>query len=122
MTTVELDEDLYATIEELAKLREVSPALLIQQMLRSQLYEGRQMHPTDSQQNWDVFRSKLPDLLQTHAGQCVAIAGGHILGFSTDRIALLKEMRAQYGHIHILVTEVTPYLRVRHVHYRKTLH
>jgi hypothetical protein len=121
MTTVELDEDLYATIEELAKLREVPPALLIQQMLRSQLYEARQL-PPDSQRNWDVFRSKLPELLLTHTGQCVAIADGHILGFSTDRIALLKDMRARYGHIHILVTEVTPHLRVRHVHYRKTLH
>ena len=49
MTTVELDEDLYAIIEELAKLREVPPALLIQQMLRSQLYEVRQLYPPDSQ-------------------------------------------------------------------------
>jgi len=122
MTTVELDEDLYATIEELAKLREVPPSLLIQQMLRSQLYEARELHPPDSQRNWDVFRSKLPELLQTHAGQCVAIADGRILGFSADRIALLKEMRARYGHIHILVTEVTPQLRVRYVHYRKMVH
>src|SRR5436190_14299938 len=115
MTTVELDEDLFATIEELAKLRAVSPALLIQQMLRRQLSEARQSQAPDSQRNWEIFRAMLPNLMQTHAGEYVAIADGHILGFSADRIALLKDMRAQHGHIHILVTEIAPQLRRRYV-------
>jgi predicted transcriptional regulator len=120
-TTIELDDDLYAKIEAQAKLREISPTLLIRQILRSQLDEFRQLYSADSQRNWAAFRRQLPDLLQTHVGQYVAIVNGQIVGYGNDRIALLKDMRAQYGRLHILVTEVTPQLRVRHIPYRKTV-
>jgi len=118
---IELDDDLYAMIEAQAKLREVSPSILAQQILRRQLDELQQPILPDSQRNWDEFCSKLPDLLQTHAGQYVAITKGQIVGFGGDRIALLKDMRSQYGRIHILVTKVTPQLRTRHIPYRKTV-
>jgi hypothetical protein len=120
-TVIELDDDLYAMIEAQAKLREIPPSILAQQMLHRQLDELQQQISPESQRNWDIFCDKLPDLLQTHAGQCVAIANGQIVGFGGDRIALLKDMRSQYGRIHILVTEVTSQLRTRHIPYRKTV-
>jgi Family of unknown function (DUF5678) len=120
-TVIELDDDLYAMIEAQAKLRDVSPSSLAQQMLRRQLDELQQRISPESQRNWDIFCGKLPDLLQTHAGEYVAIANGQIVGFGRDRIVLLKDMRSQYGRIHILVTEVTSQLRTRHIPYRKTV-
>ena len=120
-TTIELDDDLYALIEAQARLRDVSPSALVQQMLRSQIDELQQQISLESQRNWDIFRENLPDLLRDHAGQCVAIVEGQIVGFGSDRIALLKDMRARYGRIHILVTEVASQLRKRYMPHRKTV-
>ena len=60
------------------------------------------------QRNVEVFSRALPDLLETHKGEYVAIRHEQIVGFGHDPTALWQEIRNTYGTGGgLLVTQVS---------------
>jgi hypothetical protein len=55
----------------------------------------------------EAFRKLLPELLQTHRGQYVAIHEGQVVGSGPDQIELADRAYDRFGYIPILVTLVT---------------
>jgi hypothetical protein len=64
------------------------------------------------QRELEAFRRLLPELLQTHRDQYVAIHEGQVVGTGPDQIELADRAYAQFGYIPILVTLVTDRPRV----------
>lgn len=116
-TAIELDDELYVSLEVLAQAQGISTAAFAQQLLRNQvdgLYRGV---PKTYQRDIKAFRRELPRLLEEHAGRYAAFYQGSLVGIGEDRPTLLKEMQDKYGNAEILVTEVATRLRVWHIPY-----
>jgi hypothetical protein len=60
----------------------------------------------------EAFRRLLPELLQTHRDQYVAIHEGQVVGSGPDQIEVAERAYDQFGYIPILVTLVTDRPRV----------
>jgi hypothetical protein len=54
-----------------------------------------------------AFRRLLPQLLQTHRGQYVAVHDGQVVGSGSDKLALALRVFAQVGNVPIHVGLVT---------------
>jgi hypothetical protein len=55
---------------------------------------------------WAAFHELVPELLETHRGQCVAIHEGRVVGSGTDKVAVAMDAHQRFGNISILVREV----------------
>ncbi len=67
--------------------------------------------PTPALGKWEreyrAFRRLLPQLLQTHRGQYVAIHEGQVVASGKDKLALALQVFAQVGNVPIHVGLVT---------------
>lgn len=117
-TLIELDDDLYVVLKERAQTFGLSPDILAQRLLRTHLAGVKNVQSVTFRRNLAAFQRKLPELLQTHAGQFVAFLDGELVGIRENIDDLRKEMYAKYGYINMLITEVTIEPRVRHVTHR----
>jgi hypothetical protein len=64
------------------------------------------------QRELEAFRRLLPELLQSHRDQYVAIHEGQVVGTGPDQIELANLAYERFGYIPILVTLVTDRPRV----------
>ncbi len=80
---------------------------------------------TNSRTKWEqeylAFQRLLPQLLQTHRGQYVAIHDGHVVDSDTTDIALILRVHARFGYVPIHVERVKdqPSQPSRVPHYRE---
>ena len=116
-TAIELDDELYMSLEVLAHAQGIPIATFAQQLLRSQVKDLHRGLSETRQCNLNAFHRELPTLLESHAGQYVAFYNGSMVGCGADRPTLLREMHDKYGNVDILVTEVATKLRVWHIPY-----
>ena len=117
--TIELDDEVYAALEQQAQALGLPPATLARQLLQAQLTRMHRPQSESFQRNQAAFQKKLPELLQTRKGQFAAFYEGELVGFGQNRIALRKEMIAKYGCVNMLITEVTEAPRVLYIPYRQ---
>jgi hypothetical protein len=88
--------------------------------------EARAAKEAKFRRELEAFRRLLPELLQTHRDQYVAIQEGQVVGTDRDQIELADRAYQRFGYIPILVTLVTdrppvvriPSPRVRRPGYR----
>ncbi|MFO0823486.1 MAG: hypothetical protein U0792_10280 [Gemmataceae bacterium] len=75
------------------------------------IFEAPQLEPSKPRTKWDAeyeaFLRLLPQLLQTHRDQYVAIHEGKVVGAGTDQLALAREAYQKFGLVEILVRLVT---------------
>jgi hypothetical protein len=57
--------------------------------------------------NYFAFRSKLPELLQTHAGKYALLYQQHIVSYFDSALDALKVGHSQYGEGEYSVQEIT---------------
>ena len=80
--------------------------------------------PPPPQSKWEreyrAFLQMLPQLLQTHRGQFVAVHDGQVVGSGEDKVALALGCYAKYGYVPIYVGLVAerPLPPERIPHYR----
>ncbi len=74
--------------------------------------EARAAKEAKFQRELEAFRRLLPELLQTHRDQYVAIHEGQVVGTGPDQIELADRAYQRFGYIPILVTLVTDHPRV----------
>jgi hypothetical protein len=74
--------------------------------------EARAADEAKFQREQEAFRKLLPELLQTHRDQYVAIHEGQVVGTGPDQIELADRAYKRFGYIPILVTLVTDRPRV----------
>lgn len=119
MTThIELDDDLYIALKERAQTFGLSPDTLAQRLLRTHLAGAQNVQSVTFRRNMAAFQGKLPELLQTYAGQFVAFLDGELVGIRENIDGLRTEMYGKHGYVNMLITEVTTQPRVRHVTHR----
>jgi hypothetical protein len=76
--------------------------------------------PTKGEREYQAFLHLLPQLLETHRGQYVAIHDGQVVDADADDIALVQRVHARVGYVPIHVgLVVTPLPVVRIPHYRE---
>jgi hypothetical protein len=73
------------------------------------------------EREYEAYQRLLPQLLQTHRGQYVAIHDGHVVDSDADDIALILRVHARHGYVPIHVERVSeqPPLPSRIPHYRE---
>jgi hydrogenase maturation factor len=73
--------------------------------------------PPKGEREYQAFLRLLPELLQTHRGQYVAVHEGQVVDADADDIALVRRVHTRIGYVPIhvgLVTEQLPIVRVPH--------
>ncbi|NJO84210.1 MAG: hypothetical protein HC828_16430 [Blastochloris sp.] len=73
------------------------------------------------QRNLATFNRLLPELLNDHADEYVALRHGEVVGFSHDKRALWREVYDTHGRGGILIMQVTTSPAVKHFSARTTL-
>ena len=68
--------------------------------------------PTKGERERQAFLRLLPELLQTHAGQYVAIHDEQVVDSGPDDIALIRRVHARVGYVPIHVARVEGHPRV----------
>jgi hypothetical protein len=75
------------------------------------VFDAPRFGPSKPKSKWDAeyeaFLRLLPELLQTHGGQYVAIHEGKVVGFGSDQLAVARAAYAEFGPVEILVRLAT---------------
>jgi hypothetical protein len=75
------------------------------------VFDAPQFDPSKPKSKWDreyeAFLRLLPELLQTHRGQYVAIHEGKVVGNGDDQLAVARTAYAEFGPVEILVRLAT---------------
>jgi Family of unknown function (DUF5678) len=98
----------------------VLPSPVLEKIRREQLAlqetpaarEAKAVQEAKFRSELEAFRRLLPELLQTHRDQYVAIHEGQVVGTGPDQIELADRAYERFGYVPILVTLVTDRPRV----------
>jgi len=75
------------------------------------IFDAPLFNPPKPRTKWDseyeAFLRLLPELLQTHRDQYVAIHEGKVIGSGSNKLALAREAYLKFGYVEILVRLVT---------------
>jgi hypothetical protein len=75
--------------------------------------------PTKGEREYRAFLRLLPQLMQKHRGQHVAIHDEQVVDSDVDDVALILRVQAKFGYVPIhvgLVTDPLPVVRAPHYH------
>jgi hypothetical protein len=131
MPTITISDDVYQLLERQAQSIGCAPDELLNHLIRQQFAPAPDInaqqpstassasyHATEqalAEQNLATFKQLLPDLLQAHKDEYVAIRHGDVVGFGPNGKTLWYKMCARYGVGGILVMKVTDTPRVAHI-------
>jgi hypothetical protein len=130
MPTITISDDVYQLLEQQAQLIGCAPDELLDHFIRQQFApapdnsqqlstaSSASYHATEralAEQNLEAFKQLLPDLLQNHKDEYVAIRHGYVVGFGPDGKTLWYKMCARHGVGGILVMKVTDTPRIIHI-------
>jgi len=80
------------------------------------IFDAPQLEPPKPRTKWDAeyeaFLRLLPELINTHRDQYVAVHEGKVVGSGTDQLALAREAYQKFGYVEILVRLVKDRPRV----------
>ncbi len=113
---VQLPEDLYDAVRKRAKTQLKTADALVVEWVSEKIGETETAEAEEAMaQEMAAFEALKPKLLETYAGQYVAIYQGQVVGSGDSRLTLVKEVYSQFGEVTCYVEQVSlgPPRRIR---------
>ena len=108
-STVQLPTDMYTAVWQQAKARRISVDALVTQWVAKHLQPSKMVEKGSSfEQEIDAFERLMPMLLEKYPDSYVAIYQGKVVGSGDEKMALLRQVREEFGQVTCYIEKVTP--------------
>jgi uncharacterized protein (DUF3084 family) len=106
---IQLPQDLYDAVRKKAAAQQKTTDALVVEWVSEHLDESETSEITQAfEQEVAAFERMRADLLAQYAGQFVAIYQGQVVASGSEKLALLDQVRQQYGNVVCYIEKVAP--------------
>jgi hypothetical protein len=106
---VQLPQDLYDAVRKKAAAQQKTTDALVTEWVSEHLDESETSEIIRAfEQEVAAFERMRADLLAQYAGQFVAIYQGQVVASGDEKLALLDQVRQQYGNVVCYIEKVAP--------------
>ncbi len=106
---IQLPQDLYDAVRKKASIEQKTTDALVIEWISEQLDESETSAINQAfQQEVAAFEQLKPALLKQYAGKFVAIYQGKVVISGDEKLALLEQVREQFGNVVCYIEQVTP--------------
>lgn len=107
--TVRLPQEVYEAVRQKAAAQQKTADALVTEWVSQHLEESETDEVVQAfQREVAAFERMRPALLEKYAGRYVAIYHGEVIASGDDKLALLDQVREQFGHVVCYIEKVTP--------------
>ena len=107
--TIQLPQELYEAVQEQAAAEAKTTDTLIAEWIAERLGQSEATQTSEAfAEEVAAFEQLRSSLLEEYEGQYVAIYQGEVVGSGADKLALLHQVREQFGHVVCYIEKVTP--------------